>query len=297
MRKGFTEVDVKPKQAEAEEDEWDTEADFVNKESIEKGKKVTTTTTASELAKEVRASSLQATQQKTKSVSLTTTAQEDIKKGAQVPSQPKSQPTPNVTQTKNWDPQKEIQGGNVSSAKNRFLQQPTQPTTSVPPKPQPQKVSPSVPQPTKVVAPPPKVVAPPPKVVAPPPKFEPPPPVVVAIVEPPPQEYVEESQEEYPPEEPEYQEPEYQEPEYQEPESQEPEYQEPTEYQQTESYDQTQSQTCEALYDYVPVNEGELGFYAGDVITVLDTSSEDGWWNGELNGVTGYFPSNFVQLR
>jgi len=49
------------------------------------------------------------------------------------------------------------------------------------------------------------------------------------------------------------------------------------------------------LYDYDGENEGDLPFKEGDLITVLDRSDPSGWWQGELNGVTGYFPSNFVQ--
>lgn len=56
--------------------------------------------------------------------------------------------------------------------------------------------------------------------------------------------------------------------------------------------------TCTALYDYPgdgPGQDGDLVFAAGDVINILDESDASGWWQGELNGATGYFPSNFVQ--
>ena len=53
--------------------------------------------------------------------------------------------------------------------------------------------------------------------------------------------------------------------------------------------------TCTALYDYAGENEGDLSFYAGDVITILDQSDPSGWWQGEVNGVSGFFPMNFVQ--
>eukprot|EP01089_Gocevia_fonbrunei_P006433 TRINITY_DN170_c0_g1_i1.p1 TRINITY_DN170_c0_g1~~TRINITY_DN170_c0_g1_i1.p1 ORF type:complete len:414 (-),score=151.55 TRINITY_DN170_c0_g1_i1:118-1359(-) len=52
---------------------------------------------------------------------------------------------------------------------------------------------------------------------------------------------------------------------------------------------------CRALYDYGPENEGDLGFAEGDFINIVDDSDPSGWWSGELNGVTGYFPSNFVE--
>ncbi|KAJ2776413.1 ESCRT-0 subunit protein hse1 [Coemansia javaensis] len=50
-----------------------------------------------------------------------------------------------------------------------------------------------------------------------------------------------------------------------------------------------------ARFDFTPTEEGELGFYKGDVIDVLDQKYRD-WWRGELRGKTGIFPANFVQL-
>nr|XP_031841629.1 intersectin-1 isoform X3 [Nomia melanderi] len=48
-----------------------------------------------------------------------------------------------------------------------------------------------------------------------------------------------------------------------------------------------------ALYPYQAQNEDELSFEKGDVIVV--TAKEDtAWWKGELNGVSGVFPSNYV---
>ncbi|XP_029038941.2 intersectin-2 isoform X7 [Osmia bicornis bicornis] len=48
-----------------------------------------------------------------------------------------------------------------------------------------------------------------------------------------------------------------------------------------------------ALYPYQAQNEDELSFEKGDVITVL-AKQEAAWWKGELNGVSGVFPSNYV---
>ncbi|CAK9797482.1 ITSN1 [Anthophora plagiata] len=48
-----------------------------------------------------------------------------------------------------------------------------------------------------------------------------------------------------------------------------------------------------ALYPYQAQNEDELSFEKGDVITVL-AKEESAWWKGELNGVSGVFPSNYV---
>jgi len=55
--------------------------------------------------------------------------------------------------------------------------------------------------------------------------------------------------------------------------------------------------TCQALYDYAGENEGDLAFNEGDTINVLDNSDPSGWWQGEINGNQGFFPSNFVQMN
>jgi len=52
---------------------------------------------------------------------------------------------------------------------------------------------------------------------------------------------------------------------------------------------------CRALYDYEGEKEGDLPFKEGEIIAVLDDSDPSGWWQGSLNGVTGFFPSNFVE--
>nr|CAH8863128.1 unnamed protein product [Trichobilharzia regenti] len=50
-----------------------------------------------------------------------------------------------------------------------------------------------------------------------------------------------------------------------------------------------------ALYDYNRQHTDELSFKKGDVITVKQ-QLEGGWWEGSLNGVVGWFPSNYVTL-
>ncbi|XP_069671614.1 intersectin-1 isoform X3 [Periplaneta americana] len=48
-----------------------------------------------------------------------------------------------------------------------------------------------------------------------------------------------------------------------------------------------------ALYSYAALNEDELSFEKDDIITLL-AREETSWWRGELNGVSGLFPSNYV---
>ncbi|CAG9769067.1 unnamed protein product [Ceutorhynchus assimilis] len=49
----------------------------------------------------------------------------------------------------------------------------------------------------------------------------------------------------------------------------------------------------QALYTFKGSNNDELCFKKGDVITV--SQKDDGWWEGTLNGKTGWFPSNYVK--
>ncbi|XP_067869446.1 abl interactor 1-like isoform X2 [Heterodontus francisci] len=50
-----------------------------------------------------------------------------------------------------------------------------------------------------------------------------------------------------------------------------------------------------ALYTYDKRNDDDLTFQEGEVIYVI-TKNENGWYEGVINGATGYFPSNYVQL-
>ncbi|XP_067825059.1 abl interactor 1-like [Heptranchias perlo] len=49
-----------------------------------------------------------------------------------------------------------------------------------------------------------------------------------------------------------------------------------------------------ALYAYNKSNDDELTFQQGEVIYVI-TKNEDGWYEGVINGATGYFPGTYVQ--
>ncbi|XP_038221894.1 endophilin-A isoform X4 [Zerene cesonia] len=57
-----------------------------------------------------------------------------------------------------------------------------------------------------------------------------------------------------------------------------------------------QKPCCTALYDFDPENQGELGFKENDVITLINKVDEN-WFEGSLNGKTGYFPISYVQVN
>ncbi|XP_038655834.1 intersectin-2-like [Scyliorhinus canicula] len=50
-----------------------------------------------------------------------------------------------------------------------------------------------------------------------------------------------------------------------------------------------------AIYDYIAVNDDELSFSKGQLMNVLNKDDPD-WWQGELNGINGLFPSNYVKI-
>ena len=55
------------------------------------------------------------------------------------------------------------------------------------------------------------------------------------------------------------------------------------------------STKARALYDYVGTHDYELNFRAGETINILSEDHATGWWIGELRGVQGPFPGNYVE--
>ncbi|XP_071394005.1 rho guanine nucleotide exchange factor 7-like isoform X3 [Centroberyx affinis] len=49
-----------------------------------------------------------------------------------------------------------------------------------------------------------------------------------------------------------------------------------------------------ARFPFQQTNEDELSFAKGDIISV-SRQEEGGWWEGSINGKTGWFPSNYVR--
>jgi len=58
---------------------------------------------------------------------------------------------------------------------------------------------------------------------------------------------------------------------------------------------QSAQPSCQALYDFDPENSGELGFKEGDMI-ILKQRVDDNWFEGTVQGRTGFFPINYVNV-
>lgn len=53
--------------------------------------------------------------------------------------------------------------------------------------------------------------------------------------------------------------------------------------------------TCKALYDFEAQNPGELEFKDGQIIDLVSQVDEN-WFEGSVNGKTGFFPISYVQV-
>ena len=54
--------------------------------------------------------------------------------------------------------------------------------------------------------------------------------------------------------------------------------------------------TVKALFDFTPMEEGELEFKCGQMIDVLEKEDAN-WWRGRLQDKEGIFPSNYVEIN
>ncbi len=62
------------------------------------------------------------------------------------------------------------------------------------------------------------------------------------------------------------------------------------------------SSVCTAIYNYQPQDDGELELKEGDILFILDKSSDDAWWKAKKRASTededeheGLIPNNYVE--
>ena len=56
-----------------------------------------------------------------------------------------------------------------------------------------------------------------------------------------------------------------------------------------------QLKRCRALFDFKPVEAGEVALKRGQEIHVIDDSDAN-WWRGAVGGKQGIFPANYVTV-
>ena len=54
------------------------------------------------------------------------------------------------------------------------------------------------------------------------------------------------------------------------------------------------NERAKVMFSYGPEYPDDLELCEGDIITILNKDGD--WWEGEVNGKVGLFPSNFVEL-
>lgn len=53
---------------------------------------------------------------------------------------------------------------------------------------------------------------------------------------------------------------------------------------------------AKVTFEYTAEAEDELSLSVGEIVEITSQDVSDGWWEGKLNGKTGVFPNNFVEL-
>jgi len=51
---------------------------------------------------------------------------------------------------------------------------------------------------------------------------------------------------------------------------------------------------AKVIFEYNASQEDELTLAVGDIVKIID-QSDDGWWEGELNGKHGMFPESLLK--